>query len=348
MRRRGVNAGTHMHMRNTIAAVWMVGAAVAGAPAAANDSVAGIGAGGLEFETSDAVTMEKEALSISLSRIEVDYVFRNVTSVPVDIYVAFPLPTINLAEILGYSGYNVPDPQSANFFAFETRVNDRPAQTSVQTKAYLNGNDITRELREAKVVFDVPGPRLMESLGHLSRAAIRKLTSMGALGDGGCGEMVCPQWSLETIYYRQQRFEPLSTVRISHAYKPAFSTFFVQSEKNLAGSKDARFPVNAPEYAAWCMDEGLWRRLNAPRGANAPDTVGLGHAVRYILKTANSWNGPIGEFTLTIDKGAPGNLLSLCVEGIRKTGPTTFEVRKSNYRPAQDLNILFIAPDTAR
>ncbi len=335
-------------MRKTVTSLALICALLPGHLALANDSVAGIGAGGLEFETSDAVTMEKESLFISTSRIQVDYTFRNVTDAPVDIYVAFPLPTIDLAEILGYGGYNIPDRDSAKFFAFETRVNDRPMPTSVQTKAYLKGKDITRDLRDAKVVFDVPGPKLMESLGHLSRADIRKLTNMGALGDGGCGEMVCPLWSLETIYYHQQRFEPRMAVRISHGYKPAFSTFFVQSDQNLAGSKDARFPVSAPEYAAWCMDEGLWRVLNKPRGPHASDTAGLGHEVQYILKTANSWNGPIGEFTLTIDKGAPGNLLSLCIDGVRKTGPTTFEVRKRAYRPDQDLKILFITPESAR
>jgi hypothetical protein len=329
-------------MRHPLACLALLCGVLLSSPARANDSVAGIGAGGLEFETSDAVTMEKEALSISLSRIQVDYVFRNVTNAPVDLYVAFPLPIINLAEVLGYSGYNIPDPGSMNFFAFETRVNDRPAPTAVQTKAFLNGKDITRDLREAKVVFDIPGPRLVESLGHLSKADIRKLTAMGALGDGGCGEMVCPLWSLETIYYRQQRFEPGVGVKISHSYKPAFSSFFVQAEQNLAGSKEARFPVSAPEYAAWCMDEALWRTINKPRGPNAPDTFGIGHEVKYILRTANSWNGPIGDFTLTIDKGAPGALLSLCVDGIKKTGPTTFEVRKRNYRPDQDLNILII------
>ena len=154
-------------MRHPLACLALLCGALLSSPARANDSVAGIGAGGLEFETSDAVTMEKESLSISLSRIQVDYVFRNVTNAPVDLYVAFPLPIINLSEVLGYSGYNVPDPDSVNFFAFETRVNDRPAPTAVQTKAFLNGRDITRDLREAKVVFDIPGPKLMESLGPI-------------------------------------------------------------------------------------------------------------------------------------------------------------------------------------
>ncbi len=335
-------------MRVRFTALALMGGLLTSAAALANDSVAGLGAGGLEFETSDAVTMEKENLFISLSRIQVDYVFRNVSDKPVDIYVAFPLPVMKLEEILGYGAYNVPDPESAAFIPFETRVNDRPVPTSVQTKAFLNGKDITRDLRDAKVAFDIPGRKLMESLGRLSRADIRKLTAMGALADGGCGEMVCPKWSVETIYYRQQRFEPQTAVRITHSYKPSYGSFFILSDTNLAGAKDARYPAIAPEYRDWCMDEGLWRTLNKPRGPKASDTAGIGHDLQYILMTANSWNGPIGEFTLTIDKGAPGHLLSLCIDGIRKTGPTTFEVRKRNYRPERDLNILFIEPETGR
>ncbi len=63
----------------------------------------------------------------------------------------------------------------------------------------------------------------------------------------------------------------------------------------------------------------------------------------YVLTTANTWSGPIGTFKLTIDKGSPKNVLSLCVDGIKKTGPTTFVVEKKNFTPDADLNLLIVS-----
>lgn len=41
-----------------------------------------------------------------------------------------------------------------------------------------------------------------------------------------------------------------------------------------------------------------------------------------------------------VDKGHPANLVSFCAEGVRRIGPTQFEVRRTNWRPDRDLRIL--------
>lgn len=68
----------------------------------------------------------------------------------------------------------------------------------------------------------------------------------------------------------------------------------------------------------------------------------LGDDVRYILTTANNWSGPIGEFRLVIDKEDPKALVSLCINGIRKIGPTRFEFTARNFVPKRELDILFL------
>jgi Domain of unknown function (DUF4424) len=50
----------------------------------------------------------------------------------------------------------------------------------------------------------------------------------------------------------------------------------------------------------------------------------------------------IGRFVLTIDKEDPQLLSSTCVEGIKRTGPTTFGVTKLNYRPSEDISVLLL------
>ncbi len=73
--------------------------------------------------------------------------------------------------------------------------------------------------------------------------------------------------------------------------------------------------------------------------------AGTGTAILldYVLTTANTWQGPIGVFRLAIDKGKPGNVLSLCIDGLRKTGPTSFAVEKKDFTPTRDLRLLIVS-----
>ena len=88
----------------------------------------------------------------------------------------------------------------------------------------------------------------------------------------------------------------------------------------------------------YCIDDGTSRAL-AKALARPPDadgevySVGMSWNIAYVLRTANSWAGPIGRFKLTLDKGAPGNIISLCADGIKKTGPTTFVMEKTDFVP---------------
>jgi hypothetical protein len=66
--------------------------------------------------------------------------------------------------------------------------------------------------------------------------------------------------------------------------------------------------------------------------------------IDYILVTGGNWEKPIGDFRLVVDKGSPSTLVSFSGNGGKKIGPTTFEMRKRNWRPGKDLAILFLDP----
>lgn len=93
----------------------------------------------------------------------------------------------------------------------------------------------------------------------------------------------------------------------------------------------------------------LHRRWHLPRDCKTAEHwgeagYGTAYNIAYVLRTANSWAGPIGQFRLTLDKGAVENVISLCVTEIQKTGPTTFVVERTDYTPDRDLEILIVAP----
>jgi len=151
---------------------------------------------------------------------------------------------------------------------------------------------------------------------------------------------VYPQWLDRTAFHWDQVFPAGKTVIVEHRYKPVAGQFFV-SKYSLAPSND--------ELKPYCVDDptraALWKRIKerSTKGGEEPDDgLLMATAVDYILTTANNWRGPIGKFRLTIDKGDPADLLTLCIDGIKKTGPTTFVLEAENYVPKADLRVLII------
>jgi hypothetical protein len=65
--------------------------------------------------------------------------------------------------------------------------------------------------------------------------------------------------------------------------------------------------------------------------------------IEYVLVTGAHWAGPIKDFRLVIDKGAPGNLISACGK-FRKISPTQFELRQPDYFPDRNLEVLILEP----
>jgi len=66
--------------------------------------------------------------------------------------------------------------------------------------------------------------------------------------------------------------------------------------------------------------------------------------VSYILTTANNWASSIKDFRLVVDKGSPDALVSFCGKGVKKIGPTQFEMRATDFYPEHELEILIATP----
>jgi hypothetical protein len=129
-------------------------------------------------------------------------------------------------------------------------------------------------------------------------------------------------------------FPANGALAIAHRYRPVVGSGFL-------GLDDFKNPALGLDR--YCVDAAT-RRAMARSRVKDSDAVGAMKLIEYILVTANSWAGPIGEFTLIVDKGAARNIVSFCGEGIRKTGPTTFEMTRRNFRPTRDLHVLILEP----
>jgi hypothetical protein len=129
-------------------------------------------------------------------------------------------------------------------------------------------------------------------------------------------------------YYWTQKFPAGKTVVVEHTYKPALWQSFA--------------PRPTPEDSArYCLDASANKAIEAIARTDQVK-VYFANGLNYILKTARNWSGPIGDFHLTVDKGDARNVLALCADALKKTGPTRFELRKKDFVPERDLTLLIV------
>ena len=323
----------------------------------ANDGYGGLTATGLQFGKSKTIRMLSEDLFLSPKQVRVRYVFRNDGPKDEQGEVIFPLPPISLAE-LQMTGFSIPEEKlnQENAVDFIAMVNGK--QVAVRTERQAILEPPWDEQRTASGRYDAPGKdvtALLQGYGlplsfnHTEIAAmVARLpqTTKDRLKTDGlvnffAGEPPMPQWSIIERYHWPQTFPAGQNLTIEHRYNPAPpGGIFGWSEQQTAMDAYRQELINT-----YCIDAGTQKALGKllrPKAGKEFSGTGNALYLNYILTTANTWNGPIGTFHLTIDKGAPHNVLSLCMDGIRKTGPTTFEVEKKNFSPTQDLRLLIV------
>lgn len=309
---------------------WTILLALAlAAPAAANDSTAEHAAGGLVLTRTVDIDMVSEDLFVSATEVRVRYVFRNRSPRDIRTLVAFPMPDRDLAE---EQEMDVAYPSG-----FETRADGRPVTMKVERKAMLAGVDHSALLRSLGLGPDSDS----EALGRLAVADKGRLIrlSLAALdGYRSGGELVSrliPIWTVKESWFWEQVFPTGRDLAVEHRYVPG-----------TGGSVDAALAF--PEFRSspdgremirdYCVEPAFLAGVDRLRRLGATPEQRIG----YILTTGANWRSPIGDFRLVVDKGAPGNLVSFCAEGVRKVSPTRFEIRKKNWRPDRDLRILIV------
>jgi hypothetical protein len=66
--------------------------------------------------------------------------------------------------------------------------------------------------------------------------------------------------------------------------------------------------------------------------------------IEYILKTGATGRVRSATSGLVVDKGDTQNLVSFCGDGVKKIGPTRFEIRKTSFTPEGNFAVLILRP----
>jgi hypothetical protein len=319
--------------------------ALAAISALANDSMATLGAGGLIFTRSEEITMAKEDLYISPEKVEVKYLYRNTTDKPVKTIVAFPMPKIGgPVEIMSA----VPDEQSDNFMDFSVVQDGEEIEPNLQQRVLVRGIDFTAEVEEQEMPLQPLAKETSEALKTLEPEVLKDWLAKGlivdlnygASGNGPSEAEYVPVWELESIFWWETTFPAGKEVEVEHRYRPS-----VGGSAGLVFLWDGKPSDAYADYQKrYCVDQAFLDATAKLEKKQNPD-AGIFYFeqwLSYILTTGNNWYGPIEDFHLTVDKLNAESLVSFCGEGVKKTGPTRFEIRAKDYYPMEDLNILLV------
>lgn len=323
----------------------IAGLLLAASPVLANDTSAVLTTGGLEFITNQDIVMESEELFISKDEIRVVYQFRNTGSEDQNILVAFPMPDIvpNF-----WSPVAFPMGPDDNLFQFETTLNGMHVETELHEYAYAFGVDRTKVIRQLGLPLVPITSAASDATDALDDETTQRLLHLGLVVpdefDAGEGweKHYWPAWTYKATYTWEGLFPAGETVTVEHRYKPSVGgTVGVSFLSEPYEDYDP-----AAEYAAkYCTDESFLAAVR--KTLTSPDEPWSAPFfeswISYILTTGGNWGGgAIGKFRLVVDKGSEDNLVSFCGEGIKKIGPTTFEMVKEDFWPQEELNILIL------
>jgi Domain of unknown function (DUF4424) len=320
------------------------------APAAANDSSAAIGLGGLQLTQNDAVRMDSEDLFLSRALVTVKYRFTNTSTKDVETLVSFPLPPMPSGVEGELGGQSFPDWR--NDLQFTTLVDGKPVKLEIREVVSLIGKSEFRDASDRLKALGWPikywiDYKFEESLQELPDNQKAAYVREGLLQKDEDGGYVRPNWQVTTHVTRKQVFPAGKTITVEHSYKPV-------AGGSVGGALTPEYRKSGGDYfkeysATYCMDKaflsGFDKRYAAEKrkAAKRGDSYGVAyteHWLDYVLSSGANWKGPIKDFRLVIDKGKPDNLLSFCMTGVKKISPTRFEVRKTNFEPKHDIKIL--------
>lgn len=319
--------------------------------ALANDTTAQLGTGGLVFIRNEHVALKTEDLFVSPERIEVAYRFHNSSDRDQHVLVAFPLP-----DIAGdpYTMTGIPDGPADNIFNFETSFDGKPVQATLHQYAFVSNIDYSAALKTLGIPLAPFGDATRKALLALPEPEKQRLADLGLVsrdeyraGNGADMDML-PVWTLRSAYSWEAVFPAGRDAEVVHTYQPSIggtvaTTFVTAEDGALPEGVRESFDLYQKKY---CVDDALVATLKK-RIVTQDGYRFVPYAeqwISYIWSTGANWAGPVEKFTLTVDKGDPASLVSFCGEGVKKTGPTTFQLTMTDWLPdsGRELEILIL------
>jgi hypothetical protein len=299
-------------------------------------------AGGIVSLDDAPLTIVREHIAVSPTRVFADYTFRNDTQQTIDTTLAFIVPEYTLEFQLDEQGRQAFDDAS---FA----IDGQPIVFDTEIRALLHGRDVTPILQQYRV--DVPTfghfEQSTSDLAQISSSQLAHLVAMGLyVRAAKIDQGPLPRWTVSKRYVHPQSFPPGVDVRVQLTYTPVPGA--VNSIRYEADSPEHAAPAGSINVDAMvelrrvCASAGLQQRLQNYM-ATPPHNAGLVY-VDYSFTGEHAWTTPIGDFSLKVitPEPVPGltQIPSVCwSSSIPQANKTEWTAHAMNFRPAQNLRV---------
>ncbi len=201
---------------------------------------------------------------------------------------------------------------------------------------------ITDELRSLGIPLMPTVAATAAPLRRLSERRRHALIEAGYLDrqvhrDGTIADV--PLWTLKSRFWRRQAFPAGREVAVHQSYTPSLG-----GQPSLSFGSPDLDPGQMARYAdRFCTDPAFARSAQALyRRASADGSPSFQASEQYLTYVMPAGSGPIGTFTLIVDKGDPATMVSFCGSALKRTGPTTSEMVVKDYVPDRAIDVLFL------
>ncbi|MBP6985768.1 MAG: DUF4424 family protein [Alphaproteobacteria bacterium] len=335
----------------------------------ANDTVATVAGGGVEYQKSEDISMDEELLQISIDKINITYKFTNHSDRKIKTKVAFPLPPFPEAPSNKFAAWD--EMYYAHKFIEENPTKNKEVSHNVslnestQNRPFINfqrtvdgmsygyqyqviaknadGKDITELLTKNKIPLSVQYLYGAMEEGYLyhDKKMAQRLKDLKLVDSKGH-----PTWTTQTIYYWDQYFEPNKTHTISHSYRPHTGLHFMdavnpQTLDEIKLGEDYNLPKM--DWKDYNLDEQSVAAILKSFKDNPEKQYQYVQEVRYILTTGANWKGPIKKFRLEVTPLEPDSLVLCNWPGdVTRMPDGKYVVEVNNFNPKEDLKLLFL------
>jgi hypothetical protein len=328
-------------LAKTIAAVAAVALAT---PALANGAISEFRGGGVTFKETTSIGIAREDLYMSAREIRVHYVYESSAEGTQRVTMGFPMPPVPLEDGPDYLGGLTDEIEDMrNYMQFAVEVDGRPVETILHEFAYLNGYNVTEELRAAKVPPFMPVEGRGELIAGIDDEARARLVEQGFfLGTTESFEFWQPMWHYQAVYEWEQDFAPGET-EVDVRYVP-LNGYPADIGMTYEGGGEGDTGRVADRISRdYCIDDKLVEAIKKRQAAGEHyEVVTQG----YIVRTAQYWHNAIGTFMLIVDKadpalGDPFELVAFCPLEAEKISQTQFRWSAENYWADQDIAVVY-------
>lgn len=325
-------------------------------------SAPSIAAGGLEPNSDPRITVARELVHISDRKIAVEYDLANNSGADITTDLGFTVPPYK-------NQWNLLDPALQSFRSLRVWADGEPVEYRTDTKASLNGVDITKTLEKARI--DIA------TFGHMNLGRDQRGTTRTVLvadyerlpqkekhrlrGEGIFkGEEGFSLYTVNMRYHWPQTIAAHSTAHIREEYVPVVG--FTEAPPQADVFQAALTPVAAATGGAagqsrseasqllggFCADAKFIHSMMDAHKYFAQNWGGsiVPHWVDFSLQADAGWRRPIDDFTLVVDVPEPADgqhtLISFCAPGVlEKLDSGHPQIHLTKYVPGTGLHIGF-------